>query len=86
MARPFTLHSATGATDFIGLRESRKGETEIVYDDGVTRRLVWRICGPLPDTATLREALSRALTQNRVVPALYAELKRRAINVEMIAG
>lgn len=86
MARSMTFHSALGATDFIGLRESRKGDTEIVYDDGVARRMVWRVSAPLPDIGILRDAMARAVTQTRVVPALYAELRRRAIHVEMITG
>ena len=35
MARSYAFHSATGASDFLGLRTGRKGQTEIVYDDGV---------------------------------------------------
>ena len=86
MARAVAFHSATGASDFLGLRQGRSGETEIVYDDGVARRMVWRVAGPRPDDRGLQEALSRAVTERRVVPALYAELRRRAIAVEIVAG
>jgi hypothetical protein len=86
MARSITFHSPLGGADFIGLRESRKGETEIVYDDGVARRMVWRVTCPRPDLSALGEAMSRALTQTRVVPALHAELRRRAIQIEMVVG
>ena len=78
------LHSPHGAGDFLGLRRARRGPGyEIVYDDGVARRLVWRVTdatGPEP----LGEALKAALDANRVVPALYAELKKRAIAVEAV--
>ncbi|MFN3938057.1 MAG: hypothetical protein ACK4KW_10800 [Gemmobacter sp.] len=86
MARSQHFHSATGAMDFLGLRRGPRGQTEIVYDDGVARRMVWRVSDPGPDDGPLRDALSRAVNQARVVPALYAELKRRAIAVEIVAG
>lgn len=86
MARALAFHSATGASDFLGLRRGRSGETEIVYDDGVARRMVWRVAGMGAEDEGLSEALSRAVNQPRVVPALYAELKRRAIAVEIVGG
>jgi len=86
MARATAFHSATGASDFLGLRRGSRGQTEIVYDDGVARRMVWRVTEPQADDSFLREALSRAVNQTRVVPALYAELKRRAIAIEIVAG
>ena len=64
---------------------SARGPVEIVYDDGVTKRLVWQETGVGADPDLLREVLARAVRAARVVPALHAELKRRAINVEMIA-
>ena len=78
------LHSPHGAGDFLGLRRTRAGGLEIVYDDGVARRLVWRVTGGA-DTRPLHDALRAALDANRVVPALYAELKKRAIAVEAVA-
>ena len=86
MARSYAFHSATGASDFLGLRTGRKGQTEIVYDDGVARRMVWRVTDPNEDPARLHDALHRAVNQPRVVPALYAELKRQAIAIEIVAG
>jgi hypothetical protein len=65
-------------------RRSRTGVLEIVYDDGVAKRLVWRVAGgtdPLP----LGEALKAALDANRVLPALYSELKKRSIAIEVVA-
>ncbi len=79
------LHSPHGAGDFLGLRRARQGGgIEIVYDDGVARRLVWRVTGTA-DPAPLGEALRAALDANRVVPALYAELKKRAIAIEAVS-
>jgi hypothetical protein len=89
MAHIQSFHSATGASDFLGLRPGRRGGTEIVYDDGVARRIVWRATdqrtGGDADAARLSDALERAVNQPRVLPALYSELKRRAIAVEIIA-
>lgn len=76
-------HSPHGAGDFLGLRKSRSGALEIVYDDGVARRLVWRVAGSADERVT-GEALKAALDANRVVPALYAELKKRAIAIEAV--
>ena len=86
MARASAFHSATGASDFLGLRRGTRGQTEIVYDDGVARRMIWRVTEPAADDSHLREALSRAVNEPRVVAALYAELKRRAIAIEMVVG
>ncbi|WP_323042390.1 hypothetical protein [Gemmobacter sp.] len=85
MATSFAYHSARGASDFLGLRLGRRGQTEIVYDDGIACRMVWRVVGEMPDTAPLREALESAVAETRVLPALYAELKRRAIAIEAVA-
>ncbi len=79
-----TYHSASGAADFLGFRKGASGSTEIVYDDGRRRRLVWRVRSAAPD-GMLGEALSLAVNQRQVVPALYAELKRLGVAIELIA-
>lgn len=78
------FHAPYGGTVFLGFRKTRAGATEIVYDDGVARRLVWRVTQTIADEGRLSEALSRAVSQTRVIPALYAELKKRAIAVEAV--
>ena len=78
------FHAPHGGSVFLGIRKNRAGATEIVYDDGVARRLVWRVTQALTDEGRLSEALSRAVNQTRVLPALYAELKKRAIMVEAV--
>ena len=55
-----------GGADFLGWRKTRQGATEIVYDDGVARRMIWRVAtdqlfdpavlAALPETATLDPA------------------------------
>lgn len=77
------LHAPAAGLDFLGLRH-RSGAVEIVYDDGVARRMVWRVQGPVKE-AQLSEALARAARQLRVLPALYAELRKRAIAIEAVA-
>ena len=42
MGQQSTFHAPHGGADFLGWRK-RAGETEIVYDDGVTRRMIWRV-------------------------------------------
>ena len=79
------FHKPAGGGDFLGLRTSPLGRTEIVYDDGHDRRLVWRVTEGADD-AHIGDALEYAVRQPRVVPALYAELKRRSIAIEAIAG
>jgi hypothetical protein len=76
-------HSPHGAGDFLGLRTTRSGGLEIVYDDGVARRMVWRVAGRA-DARVTSEALKAALDANRVVPALNAELKKRGVAIEAV--
>lgn len=77
-------HSAHGGTNFLGLRRTSKGTMEIVYDDGVARRLVWRVASPNSCERRVGDALRVAVNQPRVVSALYFELKKRAITVESL--
>jgi hypothetical protein len=79
------FHAPNGA-DYLGFRKGRNGTTEVVYDDGVSRRMVWRIAETGVDEVRLADALSHAVGQLRVVPALMTELKKRAIAVERVGG
>ncbi len=45
--------------------------------------MVWRVRSSVHD-GVIGEALRHAVNQSRVVPALYAELKKRAIAVESV--
>ena len=83
---PSVYHSSSGGFDFLGLRQGRSGGIEIVYDDGVTRRLVFRVVDSRYDTNEIGDALRSAVNQTRVLPALYSELKKRAIAIEAVAG
>ncbi len=80
------FHAPNGGADFLGFRRARNGGMEVVYDDGVSRRMVWRVEDAGVDEDRLADALSQAVGALRVVPALMAELKKRAIPVERIAG
>ena len=86
MGSKTTFHAPHGGADFLGWRKTRQGGTEIVYDDGVTRRMVWRVAGDEPSEARLADALQVAVGAMRVVPALYQELKKRAIAIERVAA
>ena len=56
---------------------------EIVYDDGVARRLVWRVASSSAEEL-IGDALRLAVEQVRVLPALYTELKKRAIAIDAV--
>jgi hypothetical protein len=86
MGHQAAFHAPHGGGDFLGLRTNRSGATEIVYDDGVARRMVWRVAGGATDQARIGDALRVAVRSLRVVPALYDELKKRAIAIERVAG
>ena len=77
---------ATCSRNFLGLRHNPHGVIEIVYDDGVSRRMVWRAAGPGAAEPRICEALRLAVEEQRVVPALYAELTKRAISIEAAPG
>lgn len=85
MGQQSSFHAPHGGADFLGWRK-RRGETEIVYDDGVARRMVWRVAGEDASEARISEALRVAVGSTRILPALYVELKKRAIAIEKIAG
>lgn len=84
MGQQAFFHAPDGA-DFLGLRTDRRGATEIVYDDGVKRRMVWRVAGKPACEESLADALRTAVGSLRVVPTLYDELKKRAIAIEVVA-
>ena len=79
-----SYHSSLGGFDFLGLRKSPTGAVEIVYDDGVKRRMIWRVQSKVRDSL-IDEALSRAVNQPQVLAAMYSELKRRSISIEAVA-
>lgn len=85
MAHIEAFHSSHGSGQFLGLRHARGGAgVEIVYDDGVTRRMVWRVKTPGASTVRIGEAMRAAVDHLRVVPALQNELRKRAIAIEAI--
>ena len=81
-----TYHAPHGGAHFLGSRKTRHGTTEIVYDDGVARRMVWRVASRDPSEARISDALRVAVGSIRVVPTLQDELKKRAIAIERVAG
>jgi hypothetical protein len=85
MSLSAAFHGPAGRGDFLGLRQRPLGRVEIVYDDGVAKRMVWRVMQDNSDPAILRSVLSSAVRESRVVPALISELRKRAIQIEMIA-
>ncbi len=85
MAHIETFHSSHGSGHFLGLRQARGGGgVEIVYDDGVARRLIWRVKTPGANVTRIGEAMRVAVDHLRVVPALQNELRKRAISIEAV--
>ncbi|MDZ4394859.1 hypothetical protein [Cypionkella sp.] len=78
-----TFHAPGGGADFLGLRKSRAGSTEIVYDDGLKQRLVWRVSDGAGDQV-ISDALQAAVGAQKVLACLYQELKKRAIHIERV--
>ena len=83
---PMAFPATHGGGDLLALRRGRAGGTEIVYDDGVARRIIWRVEAAQGNEARITDALRVAVSALRVVPALYNELKKRAISIERVAG
>ncbi len=80
-----TFHAPNGGTDFLGWRKARNGATEIVYDDGADRRMVWRVAS-VANEARIVDALRVSVSSLRVLPTLYDELKKRAIAIECVSA
>ena len=87
MGHQSTFHAPHGGADFLGWRKTRPGATEIVYDDGVARRMVWRVAsagshrGPhIAMRCAWRSAASAWCRR------FIDELKKRAIAIERVAG
>lgn len=81
-----SFHAPQGNGHFLGFRQ-RAGKTEIIYDDGDHRRMIWQVAvASRADETHLSEALALAVGALHVVPTLYTELKKRAIVIEHIAG
>lgn len=79
------MYYAAGSDDFLGMRKSRRGPMEIVYDDGAARRMVWQVTPQLgADDTVLRdisEAMRVAVAAQHILPTLYNELKNRAVGI-----
>ena len=56
MGQTASFHAPQGGV-FLGLRQGRSGATEIVYDDGVARRLIWRVSSAGSRAEEIGEAL-----------------------------
>lgn len=78
------FHAPNGGAHFLGYRKARNGGTEVVYDDGVSRRMIWRVAGPQVNEAQLSDALRTAISALKVVPALISEVGKRAIALERV--
>jgi len=78
-----SFHAVSGL-DFLGLRKTRRGRFEIVYDDGAARRMVWRVAADGVNESALTDALRVAVDGPYIIPRLYYELKKRALEIERV--
>ncbi len=85
MGTQHTFHAPGKGADFLGWRISRAGSTEIVYEDGLAHRIIFRVRNGPCDETDMAEILQSAVRANRVVPALMDELQKRAIEVDRLA-
>jgi hypothetical protein len=83
MGTQTTFHAPGKGADFLGLRVTRRGSTEIVYEDGAAHRMVWRVSSAARQD-DLAEAMGLAVKAQRVVPTLIDELHKRAIDIERL--
>jgi len=84
MASIASYHSKDGNNSFLGLRQNARGNLEIVYDQGQDHQ-VFRVAGQIQQLDVI-DAMCRALTERRIVPALMAELSRKQIKVTQVAA
>ena len=77
---------AGASRDFLGLRTGPRGNLQIVYDDGAERRIVWRVAAQHSSKtrADLVQVLRTAVDARYVVPSLFHELKKHALEIERI--
>ncbi len=61
MGHQTSFHAPHGGADFLGWRKTRAGQTEIVYDDGVARRMVWRVAADEASEGRISDALRVAV-------------------------
>lgn len=86
MGQQAWFHAPHGGADFLAMRKNRNGSTEIVYDDGVACRIIWRVEQRGVSDECISDALRASVAALRVVPTLYDELKKRSIVVERLGG
>lgn len=85
-----TCFHAKISGEFLGMRQSRRGEVEVVYDNGAAHRRVWRVISgsagavslTIAQEQGLSDALRIAVSAPRVISALHDEMKKRAITLE----
>ena len=76
------VHSQDGR-HFLGLRQTRDGKFQIVYEGGrVQRRLVWTVKSPVDDEA-IGQHLQQAIRTTAVLDALCAGLRDDEIAYEL---
>lgn len=81
MGHEHCFHAPGSGAEFLGWRKDRVGRTEIVFDDCIRTRMIWRADFQGNADQRLDEALSQAVTagRERMIPTLFEELRKRAI-------
>ena len=84
-----SFHASKGQ-EFLGMRLSRRGEVEVVYDSGASDQRVWRVLTggqgagilSLHEEEAISDSLRIAASAPRVLTALHDEMKKRALTLE----
>ena len=78
---PIAMHAADGRA-FLGVRMSRDGTLEIVYDKFGVRRSIWEVMHGSVGLDGLREACLRAINADDCLSTLHAALAKGGIRIE----
>lgn len=83
MGQEHCFHAPGAGAEFLGWRKDRAGRTEIVFDDCIRTRLVWRAAFEGDAASRLDEALAEAVGAGpgRMIATLFEELRKRSIMI-----
>lgn len=78
---PIAIHAADGRV-FLGVRTSRDGTLEIVYDQFGVRRSIWEVMHGSVGLDGLQDACLRAINADDCLATLHAALAKGGIRIE----
>ncbi len=86
MGQEHCFHAPGAGADFLGWRVTRAGKTEVIYDDGHAKRLIWRaeFTGDAQERLDAALASAVAAGRDKLIPTLFDELKKRSIGLAQL--